>query len=188
MPRLVRICAFAAPALMLAYGLLRVVDGLDGDRHNGPAWDVGHVAFFIAIVLFAVLAVALRNLDRPTVTGQRVLVDTATVAVLFGAVCFNWVIAGDLSASFRAAAPLPDALQVPGPALFQVGLLVLLVRLVLARRLPVWSPVVVLLGFAGIGVNLDLLPVGSALVLVALLPLALSREPATTGGHRSGVS
>jgi hypothetical protein len=184
MPRLVRFCAFAAPALMLVYGLLRVVDGLDGDRHNGPAWDLGHLAFFVAIVLFAVLALALRAVDRPAVAWQRVLVDAATAAVLFGAGCFLWVITGDLSEGFQTAAPLPDALQPVGPALFQAGLLILLVRLVLARRLPVWSPVAVLVGFAAIAVDLDLLPLGSALVLVALVPLARSREPLTAGLHR----
>jgi len=172
MPRLVRFCAFAAPALMLAYGLLRVVDGLDGDRHNGPAWDLGHLAFFVAIVLFAVLAVALRALDRGSV-----VVSAATVAVLAGAVCFLWVIVGDLSESFQQAAPLPAPLDLLGPLVFEIGLLTLLVRLVIARRLPLWSPIVVFLGFASIAVNLDLLPIGSAMVLAALLPLALSREP-----------
>jgi hypothetical protein len=158
---------------MLVYGLLRVIDGLDGDRHNGPAWDLGHIAFFVAIVLFAVLALALRALDRPT-GWRRFLVDAATIAVLAGAGCFLWVIAGDLSGDFRSAAPLPEALELVGPLLFQAGLLILLVRLVLGRRLPVWSPIVVLLGFASIGLNLDLLPLGAALVLVALLPLALA--------------
>ena len=188
MPRLVRLCAFAAPSLMLVYGLLRLVDGLNGRRHDGPAWDLGHLAFFAAIVLFAVLAVALRGLDRPAARWRRVAVDAATAAALFGAGCFLWVIAGDLSAGFHTAAPLPDALEVPGPLLFQLGLLVLLVRLVLARRLPAWSPVVVLLGFAAIGVNLDLLPLGAAMVLVALLPLALSRERLTNGSRRPLVS
>jgi hypothetical protein len=65
-----------------------------------------------------------------------------------------------------------------------VGLLILLVRLVLARRLPAWSPVAVLVGFAAIGIKLDLLPLGAALVLAALVPLALAREPLTTGQHR----
>jgi hypothetical protein len=168
---------------MLVYGLLRVIDGLDGDRHNGPAWDLGHLAFFVAIVLFAVLALALRALDRPA-GWWRVVVDAATVAVLAGAGCFLWVIAGDLSGDFHSAAPLPDVLEPVGPLLFQAGLLVLLVRLVPARRLPAWSPVVVLLGFAAIGLNLDLLPLGAVLVLVALLPLALAREPGTTGSQR----
>jgi hypothetical protein len=169
---------------MLLYGLLRVVDGLDGARHNGPAWDLGHLAFFVAIALFAVLAATLRTLDRPASRWQRAVVDAATVAVLAGAACFLWVIAGDLSDDVKAAAPQPDALELLGPLLFEIGLLTLLVRLVLARRLPLWSPIAVLVGFAAIGVNLDLLPFGAVLVLVALLPLALSREPVTTGGHR----
>src|SRR5690349_1403265 len=158
MPRLVRFCAFAAPALMLGYGLLRMVDGLNGKRHDGAAWDLGHLAFFVAIVLFAVLAVALRGLDRPAARWGRAALDAATAAALVGAGCFLWVITGDLFAGFRSAAPLPDALEVPGPLLFQVGLLALLVRLVVTRRLPAWSPVLVLLGFAGIGASLDLLP------------------------------
>ena len=41
-----------------------------------------------------------------------------------------------------------------------------------------------LVGFAAIGIELDLLPLGSALVLAALLPLALARESLTTGQHR----
>jgi hypothetical protein len=184
MPGIVRSCALAAPALMLVYALLRVVDGVDGDRHNGPAWDLGHLAFFVAVALFAVLAVALRALDRPAATPARILVDVATIAVLAGAGCFLWVIAGDLSEDFHSAAPLPAALQLIGPLLFQAGLLVLLVRLVLARRLPAWSPLLVLLGFAAIGLNLDLLPLGAVLVLVALLPLAFARAPLTVGGHR----
>jgi hypothetical protein len=54
---------------------------------------------------------------------------------MVGAACFLWVIAGDLSAAFRDAAPLPGVLEAAGPALFQVGLLSLLVLLVVARRL-----------------------------------------------------
>jgi hypothetical protein len=168
MSRLIRFSAAAAPALLLLYGLLRVVDGLDGDRHNGPAWDLGHLAFFAGIVLFAVLAVALRRTDRPAL-----LLDLTVVATVFGAGCFLWVILGDLFESFQQSAPLPDALKLVGPALFEVGLLVLLVRQVVLRRLPIWSPVAVLVGFAAIGVNLDLLPIGAALVLVGLLPLWL---------------
>ena len=167
MPPLVRFCAVTAPGLMLVYGLLRLVDGLDGDRHNGPAWDVGHVAFFAAVVLFAVLAVALARINRPWT-----IAVPAVLATLFGAGCFLWVITGDLSESFQNAYPLPDSLDLLGPLLFQIGLLVLLVQLVIARELPAWSPVAVLIGFAVIPVSLDLLPLGSVLVGAGLLPLA----------------
>ncbi|MGA5302583.1 hypothetical protein ACPCHT_21830 [Nucisporomicrobium flavum] len=172
-----RFCAVTAPALMVAYGILRWIDGLDGHRKGGPAWNVGHVAFFLAIVLFAVLAGSLRRSVVADAPGRRVLAGVATGAVMVGAACFLWVIAGDLSAAFRDAAPLPGVLEAAGPALFQVGLLSLLVLLVVARRLPVWSPVLVLAGFAGIAVSLDLLPVASLVVAAGLAPLAA--RPAT---------
>jgi hypothetical protein len=179
MPRLIRFCALAAPLLLLLYGLLRFVDGLDGDRHNGPAWDLGHLAFFCGIVGFAVLVVALRGYERPAPRWQRAVLDAATVATVSGAGCFLWVILGDLFDGVHDSAPLPEALEQVGPLLFQLGLLIVLIRLVRLRRLPVWSPVAVLLGFAAIAVSLDLLPVGALLVGAALLPLA---SPARIAG------
>lgn len=168
-----RFCALTAPALMLLYGLCRFADGRDGARGNGIAWDVGHVAFFAAIVLFAVLFARLgRELPRP-----RPLIAAATVAVLAGAGCFLWVIAGDLSDGFRSAAPLPEALETAGPLLFQLGALTVLIRHVVARRLPVWSPVLVLLGFGSVAVSLDLLPLSALLVGAGLAPLAVTRRP-----------
>jgi hypothetical protein len=169
-----KLAAIAAPALMLFYGLCRMADGFDGDRGNGIAWDIGHVAFFIAFVLFAFLAVGLRTWERR----PRVLVDVATAASLFGIACFLWVIIGDLFDGWPA---LPDALEIVGPLLYQVGSLVVLIRLVVARRLPWWTPVLVLIGFGSIAVSLDLLPIASVLVGAGLAPIALSRDrsPAT---------
>jgi hypothetical protein len=158
---------------MVAYGILRWIDGLDGHRKGGPAWNVGHVAFFAAIVLFAVLAVGLRRSVVADAPGRGMLAGVAAGAVLVGAACFLWVIAGDLSGAFRDAAPLPGVLAAAGPALFQAGLLTLLVLLVVARRLPVWSPVLVLVGFVGIAASLDLLPVASLAVAAGLAPLVV---------------
>lgn len=172
-----RFCAVAAPALMVAYGILRWIDGLDGHRKGGPAWDLGHVAFFAAVALFAVVAVALRRTVVADAPRRRVLADVATGAAVFGAGCFLWVITGDLSDAFREAAPLPEVLEVAGPALFQIGLLTLLVLMVVARRLPVWSPVLVLAGFAGIAASLDLLPFASLVVGLGLAPLAVRPTP-----------
>ena len=176
MSRLIRLCALAAPGFLLIYGLLRLIDGLDGDRGNGPAWDLGHLAFFVGIVLFAVLAVALRGFERPAVRWQRVLIDAATTAAVFGSGCFLWVITGDLFESFSDAAPLPGPLEPAGPLLFQVGLLVLVGRLVVLRRLPMWSPVAMVLGFVALAMSLDLLPLAALLVGASLLPLALSER------------
>jgi cytochrome bd-type quinol oxidase subunit 2 len=168
---------------MLAYGILRWIDGLDGHHHGEPFWSAGHIAFFIAIVLFGALAVALDRTIRTESPGRRTVADIATAATLFGAACFLWVILGDLSGGFHDAAPLPGPLQAAGPALFQIGLLTLLVLLVVnrPRRLPVWSPVLVLVGFAAIAVSLDLLPIASIVVGMGLYPLAVqtSRQSVT---------
>ncbi|MGO4430608.1 hypothetical protein AB4Z54_70545, partial [Streptomyces sp. MCAF7] len=42
----------AAPLLVIVYGLIRILDGLDGERGPGPAWMTGHLAFLAALLLF----------------------------------------------------------------------------------------------------------------------------------------
>ena len=160
--------AFSAPLLMLLYGVLRWLDGLDGHHDkDGAAWKVGHVAFFVAMALFAVLAVALA---RRATRAPRVAVVAAAAAV-FGAGCFDWVIAGDLSRSFRDRWPLPDALQIAGPLLFVVGLVALLSLEVAAGRLPVWSPILLFVGYSSITISLDLLPIASLVILASMAPI-----------------
>lgn len=182
-PARVRVCALLAPVLLLLYGLLRLVDGLDGDHGPGIAWNVGHALFFAGIVLFGLLAVGLRGLLPDDSARQRLLGNVATVVALFGVACFLWVILGDLFAGFGDAAPLPDPLMSFGPLMLQAGLLVLLVMLVVLRprRLPAWAPALVLVGFLCIPVSLDLLPVGALLVLAGLSPLARRRPGSVPG-------
>ncbi|MEV0567219.1 hypothetical protein [Dactylosporangium sp. NPDC050588] len=160
-----------APVLLFVYGTLRLIDGRDGHHDkDGALWNVGHVCFFIAFVLLAALTVhAYRTLHR-----HRGVALPAVAAALFGAGCFLWVIVGDIFASFPE---LPDALQVVGPALFQLGMLALLVLLVLARRAPWWSPALVVAAFAAIGVNLDLIPLAAVLLFAGLLPLGRAVTP-----------
>ena len=175
--RLVRFSALAAPTLLLVYGLLRLVDGLDGDHGPGLAWNLGHASFLVGFVLLGVLIAGMRRLVPPAATVTRIVASLATVAGLFGVACFLWVILGDLFAGFHDAAPLPDALEAIGPLSFQLGVLTLLVILATARprRLPFWSPLLVLLGFGMFAVSLDLIPVGALLVLAGLAPLAGDR-------------
>jgi hypothetical protein len=181
LPASTRFAALVAPVLMFAYGVLRFIDGLDGQRKNGAAWDVGHVSFFIAMVLFAVLAVGIGRAVRTAGGAHRYIADAAVVLAVLGAAAFLWVITGDLFAGFPS---LPDALATIGPALFQVGTLVLLIQLVVGRQLPVWSPVLVVLGFGAVAVSLDLIPVGALVVLVGLLPVARPQRRLSAAPHQ----
>jgi hypothetical protein len=155
-----------APLLMLGYGIARWVDGFDGARHNGVAWPIGHTMFFLAIVLFAVLAVALAR----RAPGRTAVAWTACAATLVGAFCFLWVITGDLFAGFGR--DLPGPLTAIGPPLFVLGLVTLLGLQAGARRLPFWSPIAFLAGFLAISFDLDLLPLAALVLLAAAVPVA----------------
>ncbi|WP_229378433.1 hypothetical protein [Streptomyces sp. VRA16 Mangrove soil] len=177
--------AVLIPVLLLWYGVLRLIDGMDGEHGPGLAWNLGHVSFLGAFVLLGALVVALRRLVPETTARRRAVADTAMVAGLSGAVCFLWVILGDLSPALSDAAPLPAPLQLAGPLAFQGGLLTLLTLLATARprRLPVRTPVLTFVAFALITVNLDLLPVAALTLLAALAPLT-SLRPAPDSGAR----
>jgi len=165
-----RVAALAAPLLMLFYGIARYVDGLDGDRGNGVAWDVGHAAFFVAFVLFAVLAVRLHRVVPVAARWQRTLRDVALAAALVGAAAFLWVTLTDLVPALETG--LPEAAMIGLPALFVLGMSTLLGQLAAARLLPVWSPLVVLFSFVTVSVNLDMLPFAAVVILGGLAPLA----------------
>jgi hypothetical protein len=175
--------AVTASLLLLSYGRLRLIDRLDGHSDKGAwAWNTGHTLFLFGILGFAVLIVGLHGVLRTRSTRLRAVDDLAALAGLVGAAAFIWVILGDLFPRFADAVETPDVVLLGGPALFELGLLVLLYRAAAARLLPVWAPVLVLVGFVAIGVNLDLLPVGAALVLAGLLPLRRTPRPARIGG------
>ncbi|WP_262281724.1 hypothetical protein [Micromonospora sp. MA102] len=175
--------AVTASLLLLSYGLLRLIDRLDGHSDKGAwAWNTGHTLFLFGILGFAVLAVGLHGVLRTRSTRLRAVDDVAALAGVVGAAAFVWVILGDLFPRFADAVETPDLVLLGGPALFELGLLVLLYRAAAARLLPVWAPVLVLVGFVAIAVNLDLLPVGAALVLAGLLPLRpMPRSPRLAG-------
>jgi hypothetical protein len=176
-PLFVRFCAFGAPACLFLYGILRWIDGLDGDHRPGFAWNVGHTLFFVAFVLLGALLVGVRRLAPSLPPWQRVVAGAATVVALLGAACFLWVTLGDLFPGLREGASLPGVVKAVGPLVFQIGALTLLIQLAIARRLPTWSPVLVFLGFLAIGATLDLLPLGAALIGVGLGPAALAEAP-----------
>jgi hypothetical protein len=160
------------PTLLVVYGTARLIDGMDGDQGPGTAWNVGHVAFLGAFLFFALLIVGLRRLILARSAGGR----TSAVANVFlffgliGTLTFIHVILGDLSPRWKSAFGLPDAVEILGPLAFQVGFLGLLIQLAVLQRLPVWSPILVFLGFIVIPVNLDLLPLAGILMAIGLFP------------------
>ncbi|WP_327177684.1 hypothetical protein OG599_21970 [Streptomyces sp. NBC_01335] len=182
-----------APLLLVLYGVLRLVDGLDGKHGPGLAWNVGHTLFFVGFLLFGVVTFRLRRIARATTGYGRHAADAATAVSLFGIACFLRVILGDLFAALDDAAPLPEPLQLAGPLAFQLGWLVLLIMPVTAtpRALPVWSPLLVLAGFLLFSVDLDLLPVGGLLLTAGLLPVAriavTGRRPGSPPGVRQSL-
>ncbi len=171
-----RFAALAAPLLVLFYGIMRFVDGLDGDRGNGLAWDVGHTAFFIAFVLYALLAVRLHREVPVATRKQRTVRNVALGGALVGAAAFLWVTLTDLFPALDVS--LPDAAMAVLPALFVLGTVTLLAQAVAARLLPRWSPILVLVGFLAISVELDTLPFAALVILCGLAPLAMgARRP-----------
>jgi hypothetical protein len=184
-----RFSYIAAPALLLAYGVARLIDGLDGSYGPGPAWTIGHLLFGGGLTLFGVVLFGLRQ----EVSRYRVIATAAAAVGLAGLLVFIRSVVVDLIVGFQGAdradmdriyprydgfpGGLPTAfyriVDNVGPAFFILGLLTLLIQLAVVRprRLPWWSPVLVAIGFACSTVNLDLLPAAGALMLLGLLPV-----------------
>ncbi|GAA3079399.1 hypothetical protein [Streptosporangium carneum] len=51
-----RVAFVAASLLVLAYGVIRILDGLDGSRGSGLAWTVGHLTGRSAVSRFSLPA------------------------------------------------------------------------------------------------------------------------------------
>ena len=170
----IRIAAIGAPILILLYGLLRLIDVMEGNQSHGFVWNLGHVLFFISFILFGGLSVELRRLVPSKSKVAKVVAYLAMVASLIGTACFLWGILGDL---MKNVASVPTLLKLVGPLLFQVGMLGLLVMLVASRprQLPIWTPIMVLIGFLVFAINLNLLPIGALIILIGLSPLGIRR-------------
>jgi hypothetical protein len=82
----------AAPALMFGYGVVRLIDGLDGEYGPSPAWTIGHLLFLAGLVLFGCVVVRLRSLVPTTTTARKVTASVAMVLALAGIVAFVRVI------------------------------------------------------------------------------------------------
>src|SRR5262245_37920516 len=93
-----RIPFVAAPVLMFAYGVIRILDGLDGERGPGPAWTVGHLLFIVAMVMFLLV---FRHLHR--LAGRDTLSTVTLVVAAVGAVALIGQFCVDITAGLLAA-------------------------------------------------------------------------------------
>jgi hypothetical protein len=163
----------AGPALLLACGLLRWVDGRDGNLGSEPWWAVGHLAFLGAIVAFVALVGVVRRMAI-----HRAGVTAALVAAAVGGAGVAVTVAGDIFA-WADRSPGPSGpLLVLLPVTFVLGVVGALAALAAARQVSWLEPALALAGFAAIVVDLDLLPVGAALLAGAVAKPPVPKEPA----------
>ncbi|MGR6997188.1 hypothetical protein ACU686_02200 [Yinghuangia aomiensis] len=180
-----------APALMAVYGVVRLVDGRDGQHGPGPAWTIGHLFFLGSLLVYGAVIAGLRRRIVAAEGGgraRRITAGVLTAVAGIGLAAFVRVAVLDIVVGLKAAdaaeksalsdryadvpAVLPQAFYEIGPVLFMAGLVAMLVQYAVAgpRRgaRAALAPVLVLLGFVGITADMDLLPVGAALIWFAL--------------------
>ncbi|KAB2344728.1 hypothetical protein [Actinomadura rudentiformis] len=196
-----RIAFHLAPVLMLTYGLVRLIDGRDGHHGPGTAWTVGHLLFLGALLMYGPVIVGLRRRVPRGGMPRRLTANIATGVALVGLATFIRVAIIDIVVGLQAADPaeksrlsdrysdvpavLPQVVYEIGPMFFMLGLIVLLVQLAVVGPRSIGnilSPVLVVLGFITIFINLDLLSAGAALIWLALIHHA--RTPARAETRR----
>ncbi|MGW0802383.1 hypothetical protein [Nonomuraea sp. NPDC002799] len=172
----------AAPLLVLAYGVIRILDGLDGSRGPGLAWTTGHLAFMAALVLFVITFWRMRRMaGSDTVSTVSAVAGTAGVAALLAQFGID-VVVGFMSADHEAMGVLFDQVQaVPGveiivytgaPVLFYLAQVAIVARLAILRRVKWWTPALVLLDMLLPFVDKDFIPLGAVCLLVSFVALA----------------
>ncbi|MEU7895820.1 hypothetical protein AB0B45_23560 [Nonomuraea sp. NPDC049152] len=179
--QIARFAAVAAPLLMLAYGVIRLVGRMDGVYGPGLDWQAAHLANLAGLVLFVFLVLGIRRLLPRSVGRETVVAVTlvgAGASIVQFVVDIAWgLLAADkagmreLSRQFRALPGVDLAFYQVGPQLLYVGVVVLTGMLAYRRLLPWWSVGLVLVSSLLPVATLDLLPVAAAGYLVALLPL-----------------
>ncbi|MFE7398380.1 hypothetical protein [Streptomyces sp. NPDC057557] len=181
----------AGPALMAAYGVVRLIGRAVSDYGPGMWWSLAHLLFLAGVLVFVPVFLGLRWLAGER-GGKRVAVAVAAWTGLLGAVAVAVqavidLVVGFVAADKRAMGEIFERVQdVPGvmplvytvvPLLFWFGLLALVTLLAFFRRdlVRVWAPVAVLAGVVLTAMNLDLLPIGALCIGLALLPVRRSR-------------
>ena len=178
----------AGPALMLGYGVVRLLDGHHGP---GPGWTAGHILLVLGLLCFVPAMLTLRRLAadggpvrRATATAGAVLglvgicavLGQAAVDLCVGAVSADRAAMNTRFDHFQSHPGVTPLLYSVVPVFFYLGLLLLTGALALGRpsRIGLHAPVCVLLGTLVMAADLDLMPVGALLYGAAFAPLALS--------------
>ncbi|QFY05380.1 hypothetical protein GBF35_00595 [Nonomuraea phyllanthi] len=179
--KIAKLAAVAAPLLMLAYGIIRLVGRMDGVYGPGLDWQAAHLANLAGLILFVPLVLAIRRLLAPGWVREAVvvvsLVGAATSIVQFVADIVEGLLAADkagmreLSAQFHSMPGVDLAFYQVGPQLLYIGMIALTAMLARERTLPWWSVAVVLVSSLLPLATLNLIPVSAAGYLVALVPL-----------------
>ncbi|MBO0513371.1 hypothetical protein [Streptomyces beijiangensis] len=177
----------AAPVLMGAYGIIRILDGLDGSHGPGLAWTTGHLCFLGALAFFVRGFAEMRAIaGRGRLAAVGFWAGTAGVVAVGGQFVID-IVVGFMSADRGAMEDLFTKIQgVPGiepafysfgPMLFFVGQLILVVQLATRRTLKPWAPVLVLIDTTLPFADKDLIPLGAVLLLISFAPLYRRAAP-----------
>jgi hypothetical protein len=177
-----RIAFIAAPLLTLAYGVIRILDGLDGSRGPGLAWTTGHLAFIAAMGLFVYIFWQMRRMAGGNALSTVIAVIATAGALALAAQFTIDVVAGLLSVDnlsmslltreIRDTPGVTLAAYDVGPYLFYIGQFALVVQLAAMRRIKVWTPFLVLCDLIMPNIDKDLIPLGAILLLVSFASIS----------------
>ncbi|MEV5703958.1 hypothetical protein [Actinoallomurus sp. NPDC052274] len=169
-----RISFIAAPALMGAYGVVRLID-----RTSRLGWTVGHLLMLAGLFLFALVIVGLRQTAPGRTASVFAGLGLIGLAASIAQIGIDIVVgllardAADKEHMFHQIQQVPGVTPVVYtvvPILFYVGLLGLTVTaaVVTARVVPWWTPVLVLAGTVAAAASLDFIPAAGILYVLAL--------------------
>ncbi|MEV6277876.1 hypothetical protein [Nocardia sp. NPDC051832] len=181
----------SAPLCIAGYGVIRLAGRADGHYGPGPDWQAAHLFGLLGMVLFIPVVLNLGRELPPsrwrdgvvalTLAGLGGTIVQFTADISFAALAANKADMARLSNQFSDLPGVRPLVYTVVPQLFFLGLVVLAVLLVIGKKLPKWSPPLLLAGILLSVFSLDFLPLTGAAILLALLPLA---EPNVLGRVR----
>lgn len=174
----IKISFVAAPALIGAYGVARLID-----HQTRFGWTLGHVLMLAGLMLFGWVLLGLRRLTpgrtATAFAGVGLVGLAASIAQIGIDIVVGLVARDDAHKQhmFHQIQDVPGVLPVVYtvvPILFYVGLLGLTVLAAVVRPRPVawWTPTLIALGTVAAAANLDYISVAGLLYVLGLAPLA----------------